>query len=166
MSQELITTVAGVANVVGKTAADKKMYAVKHSNALATAALVTTGGAAGKEAARLTQARALNGISSQASHNNYEAVAQYFSGRLGAPFTVSNRASFKSLPDRMDDMVKAIKNGKNGGMVEKDGVQIPGAKLRLALELYGTAVTFVAEAEALYQARMKAKSESATALQS
>lgn len=164
MSQEIITSVAGVANVVGKTAADKKMYAVQHSNALATAALVTTGGAAGKEAARLTQQRALNGIASQASHSNFEAVAQYFSGRLGAPFTVSNRGSFKSLPDRMDDMVKAIKSGKNGGMTEKDGVQVPGAKLKLALELYGTAVTFVAEAEALYQARAEAAKSSKAAL--
>jgi len=164
MSLEIITTVAGVANVVGKTAADKKMYAVQHSNALATAALVTCGGAAGKEAARITQGRALNGIASQASHSNFEAVAQYFSGRLGAPFTVSNRASFQSLPDRMDDMVKTIKNGKAGGMSEKDGVQVPGAKLKLALELYNQAVTFVTEAEALYQARKASKANAATAL--
>lgn len=162
MSQEIITLVAGVALVVGKTAADKKMYAVSHANALATAALVTCGGAAGKEASRLTQTRALHGIAAQASHANYEAVAQYFSGRLGAPFTVSNRGSFQALPDRMDDMVKAIKSGKNAGMTEKGGVQAPGAKLKLALELYNQAVTFVSEAEALFHARKVAKAETAS----
>jgi hypothetical protein len=142
---------------VGKTAADKKLYAVRHANPIATAALVSCGGKAGKEAAHKTVVQALRIIAQQASHNNYEAVAQYFSGRLGAPFTVSNRGSFKALPDRMDDMVKAIKSGKNGGMSEKDGVQVPGAKLKLALELYGCAVNLVAEAEVLYQARMAEK---------
>lgn len=159
---EIITLVAGVAVVIGKTAADKKMYAVQHSNAMATAALVTCGGAAGKEASRLTQVRALHGIAAQASHSNFEGVAQYFSGRLGAPFTVSNRGSFQALPDRMDDMVKTVKAGKNGGMTEKDGVQVPGAKLKLALELYNQAVTFVSEADALFQARKVAKADTAS----
>ena len=161
MSLEIITTVAGVANVVGKTAADKKMYAVRNAGALATAALVGVGGAAGKEAARITQSRAMNGITAQASHGNYESVAQYFSGRLGAPFTVSNRGSFEALPDRMDDAVKAIKSGKNGGMSEKDGVQVPGAKLRLAMDLYGDAVSMVSGAKALYLTRTGAKSAAA-----
>lgn len=156
---EIITTVAGAVDVVGKTNADRRLSVLDVAGVASTMALSASNGKVGKAARMLTSATGLESIASQASHNNYRPVAEYIAGRTGKASCVSNRASFVSLPDRFDEAVREARMGKNGGYVtdKKTGAQKPGAKLALALELKAVAVELVQRADELYKARMEAK---------
>ena len=159
MSNEVITTVAGSVDVIGKTNTDRRLSVLDVAGVAATMALSASSGKVGKAARFITAQNGLEHIAIKASHNDYRPIAEYLAGRTGKASCVSNRASFLSLPDRFDEAVKEAQMGKNGGYVadKKTGAQKPGAKLALALELKAICTEMVQRADELYKARMAAK---------
>ena len=116
-------------------------------------AFVAHKGAIGKAAREMSAPMGTDRVAERASYGDYKGVAEWFAVELGIPVIVSNRASFESLPDRMEGKVLEAKARKNGGMVERKGVVMPGPMLKAALEAHAAACWMVAKAAELYEGR-------------
>lgn len=151
MSQSLITSAPAVITVSGKTAVERKLSAMRQGDAATVAALCNASGAIGKAARAGVAAGGLVGLASRASKNNYAPIAAYIGAVLGCSFVISNRASFESVPDRLEAAIMDAKNTKSGGYREdkKTGAQVPNAKLAALLKLKAEFVEMVAQAEAI-----------------
>jgi hypothetical protein len=105
---------------------------------------------------------ALDHVAIAASLGNYKPAAEFFAGRTGKHFAISNRASFEALPDLFEAQIMTAKSGKNRGYISrKGGSMSPGAVLSIALELKNLAEKMIAKAKEFTEARCAARVEAA-----
>ena len=146
-----------IVNVDGKTKTERQLSVVYHASAQTKLALANAKGKVGAAARNGITATGLKEIARAAARNNYKPAAEYIAARTGAPFVISNRAAFDSLPDQFEAMVMKAKLAKNGGYTtdKKTGLSKPGAAMALAMELKAIAIDLIADKEA-YIAQAKA----------
>lgn len=141
-ASEVITVSAGACTVLGKTATERRLSALKGAPIAARMALMGEGGKVGKAAAAGVVNAGLGQIVTLAAQGRYQAAAAWLSGVFGESCYISNRASFQSLPDQMQAKIDAAKRKKNGGMVidKKTELQKPGTELARALRMHATVI--------------------------
>ena len=160
MSNEI--TMSAVRIVVeGKTASERKLSVVNNASGSAMLALSNMTGAVGKVARFKTAQMGLASIVKACSHDNYRPLAEYLAARLGECVVISNRASFESLPDQMEQRVLKAGLSKSGGYREckKTGAMIPGATLSLVMTLKAECVEIIALQQAIREERVAAAAE-------
>lgn len=147
----------------GANKAERQLSVVRVASAPAITACLNMGGKVGKEI-RDSGARAgFIDVVAAATNANYKPLAEMLAIRMGEPILISSRSTFEALPDMFAARVERAKLGKNGGMREdkKTGTYVPGAALKLALELHSL-VTNVVRVVAEVHAKRKAEKEAAT----
>lgn len=163
-----ISTPVVAAIVVGQgtTSTDRKLDVLRRtqSSAVVQMAMTMKGkiGAAARESGRQ---HGMVGIVEAAFRSNFRPLAEYLALETGEAVVISSRASFEALPDLFEAKVHNAKAGKNGGYrTNADGLDVPGAKLALALRLRDFVVgvtTAVAEMHAEAKARREAEARDA-----
>ena len=135
-----------IVEVFGKTVTERKMSVLNTATAQASLALVSAGGKVGKAAASRAATIGLAQVAHAASRGNYKPAAEYFAGRTGKPFVITNRSMFESLPDVFEAHIMQAKLAKNGGYVtdKKSGALKPSATHAQALELKAVSVELIA----------------------
>lgn len=154
--------------VVGETKSERQLSVARQASAGAVMFLCSRKGKVGQVARVNTAKAGLVEIANQCAWptNSYTAFAESVSATLGENVTISNRASFMSFPDRLQDriaMVKAGKVSKSGnpaGFVtdKKTGELKPGAKLAELMELHAFATNVIRASDEISQTN-KAKAE-------
>ena len=146
-----ISMIPGVCNVTGKTAVERRISALYQGDGATLAALCAAKGAVGKAAREGVSSGGLVSLAHRASKNNYSPIAAYVSAVLGVSFHISNRASFESVPDRLESLIADAKLAKNGGfrVCKKTGAMVPGAKLATLIGLLAEFTEMVQCAEGM-----------------
>lgn len=140
--------------VVGENRGERSLSVVRRATQSALTACMGMGGKVGKEIRSNVAQVGLVDVAQQAANGNYKPLAETLAIRTGEPFIISNRSTFEALPDMMQARIESAKLGKNGGMREsKDGILVPGAKLKLAIELHALCVGVVERAKNVAEAR-------------
>lgn len=155
-----------VVSPVGAKVSDRKLDVVYGTTCGAVlTALVNQRGDVGKLARERMSVGGLVGLAEHAANGNYRPLAEYIAARTGEAVVISGRAMFEALPDVFEARIMNAKAAKNGGMrVDGKGIEVPNAKLALAMELKAVCVDAVATAAAVHAAR-KAKQEAEAAKQ-
>ena len=135
------------------TKTENRLDVLRNASRDVQLAFVAHKGAIGKAAREMSAPMGVDRVIERASSGDYRGVAEWFAVELGIPVVVSNRASFESLPDRMEGKVLEAKARKNGGMVERNGVVAPGPMLKAALEAHAAACWMVARAREVAEER-------------
>jgi hypothetical protein len=145
---------------VGENKADRQISVVRTATATALTACLSMTGKAGKEIRAQAAHKGLVEIVHDCVNGSYRSLAEMLSIKTGEPVLVSSRSTFEAMPDIYAARVERAKMGKNGGMREdkKTGLMVPGATLKLALELHDE-VTRIVRATAEVHARRKAEAE-------
>ena len=165
MSNEI--TMSAVRVVVnGSTSSERKLSVVNTASGAAILALTGMSGAVGKAARIKTSEMGLSAIVKAASHDNYRPLAEYLAARLGECIVVSNRASFESLPDQMEQRILKAQASKSGGYREdkKTGAMVPNASLALAMTLKAECVEIIAKQQELRDERTAVKAAERAAI--
>ena len=154
-------TIAPVSVLVnGSNKAERQLSVVRVASAPAITACLNMGGKVGKEIRESGAKSGLVDVVSAAARGDYKPLAEMLAIRLGEPILISSRSTFEALPDMFAARVERAKLTKTGGMREdkKSGLMVPGASLKLALEMHGL-VTNVVRVVAEYHAKRKAESK-------
>lgn len=140
-----------IINVEGKTKTERQLSVVHHASTQTKLALAGAKGKVGQAARSGIAFTGLKAIAQAAAKNNYRPAAEYFAARTGAPFIISNRAAFDSMPDVFEAQIMKAKLAKNGGYTtdKKTGALKPTATLALAMELKAIAIEMIADKEAI-----------------
>lgn len=155
-----VTVTPVIVNPEGATSTERRLDVIHRTASMPVLlALMTESGKIGKAARERAATGGQVGIVQQAASGNYRPLAEYFAARTGDAFVISGRAAFESLPDLFEAKILTARKGKDGGMkTNKDGLEVPGPKLALALELKAIAVECIAEAKRIHEER-RAKAE-------
>lgn len=158
MSYE-VTIAPVVVNPEGATSTERRLDVIHRTQSMPVLlALMGESGKVGKAARERAATGGQVGIVQQAASGNYRPLAEYFAARTGEAFVISGRAAFEALPDLFEAKILTARKGKNDGMKidSKTGLDVPGPKLALAMELKAIAVECIAEAKRIHEER-KAK---------
>ena len=154
-----------IVEVFGKGATERKLSVVNNASGAALLALSARGGAVGKAAGAKVGNMGLVSITQAACKSNFRPLAEFLAGALGEAVVISGRATFESLPDKMEERILKAKSAKNGGYREtKDGTLAPSAGLKLAMELKAICVEIVAQVSAHHAAQRAEREANATAI--
>lgn len=149
--------------VVGENRGERSLSVVRRATQSALTACMGMGGKVGKEIRSGIVEAGLVDVAQQAANGNYKPLAETLAIRTGEPFIISNRSTFEALPDMMQARIESAKLGKNGGMRENsEGVMVPGAKLKLAIELHAICVGATEYAKKVAEARKAEQAEQAS----
>lgn len=152
-----------IINPTGATTAERKLSVVNETQSPSVLlALVAEKGKLGAAVrSRLGNSGGVD-IAKHAASGNYRPLAEYLSAKTGDVTIISSRAGFEALPDVFRAKELTARKAKGGGMkLGKDGVEVPGPKLALALEMLQvveSTIEYVAEYHAARLAE-KAKAE-------
>jgi hypothetical protein len=147
--------------VEGKTATERKLSVARVAQPSAQMALIALGGKVGKECALGVSREGLARLAVECANSNYRGLAQYLAGITGASIVIAKRADYESLDSFFESQILTVEaTAKNRGMREKDGVEIPGAKLALLINARN-AVEMIQTGAAKIRADRDAKAEAA-----
>lgn len=167
MESNQVATYAPVSiMVIGANVNERKLSVVRVAEGAALTACMDLKGKIGAEIRGNIAEGGLKEVAMQAANGNYKPLAQVFAIRTGEPFIISNKGTFEALPDFFEARVAAAKLAKGGGvrLDGKSGLEVPGSKLKLAMELHSLAVKSVAFAKLVAEER-KAQQEADAATQ-
>jgi hypothetical protein len=126
-----------IVNPIGATTAERKLSVVNETQS--PSVLLALVAEKGKLGAAVRQRLGNSGgvdIAKHAASGNYRPLAEYLSAKTGDVTIISSRAGFEALPDVFRAKELTARKAKGGGMkMGKDGVEVPGPKLALALEM-------------------------------
>lgn len=165
MSNEITMSAVRVV-VTGKTSSERKLSVINSASGGAMLALTNMSGAVGKAARSKTAQMGLASIVKSASHDNYRPLAEYLAARLGECIVITNRASFESLPDQMEQRILKAQGSKSGGYREckKTGAMVPSATLALAMTLKAECIEVIAQQQEMRDERIAAKEAAQAAI--
>lgn len=143
--------------VMGATNVERKLSVVRVAEGSALTACMDLKGKIGKEIRGNIAEGGLQEVVMQAANGNYKPLAQVFAIRTGEPIIISNKGTFEALPDFFEARIAAAKLSKGGGVKLVDGLEVPGSKLKLAMELHSLAIKCVAFAKHVADERKAAK---------
>ncbi len=151
--------------VTGATNVERKLSVVRTADGSALTACMDLKGKIGAEIRGNIAEGGLQEVVMQAANGNYKPLAQVFAIRTGEPIVISNKSSFEALPDVFEARIQLAKLGKGGGVKLVDGLEVPGAKLKLAMDCYSLAIKCIAFAKHVAEER-KTQQEAEAAAQS
>lgn len=149
--------IEGAIALVGNTTKEKMVHLVKQGSEEFILSVVNAKGAAGKAAREVLTLTGDAKIINAASHANYRPFAEKMAAMLQKAVTITNRASFESFPDRIQDLIAEAQAKPNKGLV-KDGSK-PTATVQRLMEAKAFAERCVREAAEAYESRRAAQQE-------